>query len=198
MKARNANLKLSVLSLAMVGVFSSMYAYADDEEVVGVSIEAGLYGTNETGADYGLYLTLTNVWSGGQPAEATQMLLNGSGSPSGLPSLTETGIHILDQNVNSEPAADTNAAILIEPQTPGATVYGIYDNNGLFTFNGWNSSGTDTLANLTSEVSGLPGEGFNKQCSDCDTPATEGAVCTNVVDNAGATALYIRGALHCF
>ena len=33
MKARNANLKLSVLSLAMVGVFSSMYAYADDEEV---------------------------------------------------------------------------------------------------------------------------------------------------------------------
>ena len=33
MKARNVNLKLSVLSMAMLGVFSSMYAYADDEEV---------------------------------------------------------------------------------------------------------------------------------------------------------------------
>ena len=33
MKVRNANLKLSILSLAMVGVFSSMYAYADEEEV---------------------------------------------------------------------------------------------------------------------------------------------------------------------
>ena len=32
MKARNANLKLSILSLAMIGVFSSMYAYADEEE----------------------------------------------------------------------------------------------------------------------------------------------------------------------
>ena len=32
MKTRNANLKLSLLSVAMLGVFSSMYAYADDEE----------------------------------------------------------------------------------------------------------------------------------------------------------------------
>ena len=32
MKVRNPNLKLSILSLAMVGIFSSMYVYADDEE----------------------------------------------------------------------------------------------------------------------------------------------------------------------
>ena len=32
MKARNVNVKLSVLSMAMLGVFSSMYSYADDEE----------------------------------------------------------------------------------------------------------------------------------------------------------------------
>ena len=32
MKIRNVNLKLSVLSVAMLGVFSSMHAYADDEE----------------------------------------------------------------------------------------------------------------------------------------------------------------------
>ena len=32
MKVRNANLKLSILSVAMVGVFSSMYTYADEEE----------------------------------------------------------------------------------------------------------------------------------------------------------------------
>ena len=32
MKVRNSNLKLRALSLAMLGVFSSMYVYADDEE----------------------------------------------------------------------------------------------------------------------------------------------------------------------
>ncbi len=32
MKVRNSHLKLSILSLAMIGVFSSMYAYADEEE----------------------------------------------------------------------------------------------------------------------------------------------------------------------
>ena len=32
MKVRKYNLKLSVLSLAMVSAFTSMYAYADDEE----------------------------------------------------------------------------------------------------------------------------------------------------------------------
>ena len=33
MKVRNSNLRISILSLAMAGVFGSMYAYADDEEV---------------------------------------------------------------------------------------------------------------------------------------------------------------------
>ena len=32
MKVRNSHLKLSIMSLAMIGVFSSMYAYADEEE----------------------------------------------------------------------------------------------------------------------------------------------------------------------
>jgi len=32
MKVRNSNLRLSILSVAMLGVFSSMYVYADDEE----------------------------------------------------------------------------------------------------------------------------------------------------------------------
>jgi hypothetical protein len=42
------------------------------------------------------------------------------------------------------------------------------------------------------------GDGFEFNCADCDTPTAEGAVCTNTIDNAGARAVYIRGAAHCF
>ena len=38
MKVRNAHLKLSILSLAMLGVFSSMQAYADDEEAAALMV----------------------------------------------------------------------------------------------------------------------------------------------------------------
>jgi hypothetical protein len=35
-------------------------------------------------------------------------------------------------------------------------------------------------------------------CSDCDTPASEGASCSASGDHAGAFAVYVRGAWHCF
>ena len=38
MKVRNGNLKLSILSLAMIGVFNSMCAYADEDEVTALMI----------------------------------------------------------------------------------------------------------------------------------------------------------------
>jgi len=41
-------------------------------------------------------------------------------------------------------------------------------------------------------------DGYEFNCADCDTPTAEGAVCTNAGDHAGARAIYIRGAAHCF
>jgi hypothetical protein len=42
------------------------------------------------------------------------------------------------------------------------------------------------------------GDGFEWMCADCDTPTSEGAVCTTNGDGAGAKATYVRGAAHCF
>jgi hypothetical protein len=70
-------------------------------------------------------------------------------------------------------------------------------NNGII-LDSWVSPGIDTLANLTTQIATLLSEGYTKLCSDCDTPLIEGAVCTSAGDMAGAQALYIRGALHCF
>jgi hypothetical protein len=65
-------------------------------------------------------------------------------------------------------------------------------------FQKWVSPGIDTLVDLTSDTAVLASEGYQALCSDCDTPLTEGAVCTSAGDMAGALALYIRGALLCF
>lgn len=54
-------------------------------------------------------------------------------------------------------------------------------------------AGSDVLANL-----GAEGGAANVACSNCDTPVTEGAVCTAAGDHAGAWAIRLRGAWHCF
>jgi hypothetical protein len=60
----------------------------------------------------------------------------------------------------------------------------------------WLSPGTDTLANLTTQMATLPSEGYVKLCSDCDTPPYAGAPATNTGDNAGAEVIYIQGGLY--
>lgn len=54
-------------------------------------------------------------------------------------------------------------------------------------------TGTDALANLGAESGGT-----QVFCSDCDTPPTEGDVCTAAGNHSGAVAFRIRGAWHCF
>lgn len=53
--------------------------------------------------------------------------------------------------------------------------------------------GSDVLTNLAAE-----GGSANVFCSNCDTPVTEGAVCTASGDHASAWAIRLRGAWHCF
>lgn len=53
--------------------------------------------------------------------------------------------------------------------------------------------GDDTFANL-----GTPANGFEIYCTNCDTPATQGATCTSVGDTAGAWAKRVRGAWQCY
>jgi hypothetical protein len=56
-----------------------------------------------------------------------------------------------------------------------------------------------TLAdNWAFPVAASPGDGYEFNASDADTPVTEGATCTNVGDQAGARAIYLRGDLKCF
>ena len=95
------------------------------------------------------------------------------------------------------PGSTINAAILIDAQTPGANVYSIYTGAGPSLLGDITSDGTMTLADFISETTAY-GEGFHANCSDCDTPTVEGAVCTNSGDHAGAWALYIRAQRICF
>ena len=87
--------------------------------------------------------------------------------------------------------------MLIASQTAGANVYSIYTGAGPSLLGDITSDGTMTLADFISETTAY-GEGFHANCSDCDTPTVEGAVCTNSGDHAGAWALYIRAQRICF
>lgn len=180
-----------------------VFSEAEDDTGAGAGsfgqiIGAFLYGANATGEEIALNIETEANWTGGAPVSSIGILVQPNGSPLGFPASFVGGISVADQNAGGQPAYSLNAAVLIQPQTAGPTVYGINDANGLFTFQGWNSPETDTLANLTTQATGLPSEGFQKLCSDCDTPLTEGAACTSAGDMAGALAIYIRGALLCF
>ena len=161
-------------------------------------IVGDLFGANATGTLTVLDIAAGQNWTGGTPLSSIGINIAPSGSPGGFPAGTVSGISVGDQNVGDQAASTLNAAVSIQPQTAGPTVYGINDANGLFTFQGWNSPETDTLANLTTESASLPAEGFQKLCSDCDTPAYAGAACTTSGDMAGAVAVYIQNALYCY
>jgi hypothetical protein len=45
---------------------------------------------------------------------------------------------------------------------------------------------------------GTPANGYEIYCSNCDTPASQGATCTSAGDTAGAWAKRIRGAWQCY
>jgi hypothetical protein len=76
--------------------------------------------------------------------------------------------------------------------------YSIFTGAGLASFGDWTSFGTDTYANLLAQAALLPGEGFQKNCSDCDTPAYAGAPCSDTFDHGGAIAVYIDAGLYCY
>jgi hypothetical protein len=54
--------------------------------------------------------------------------------------------------------------------------------------------GANTLANLTTSMT----NGSIGNCTNCDTPASPGAVCTASGDHASAEVFRIRGALRCY
>ena len=104
-------------------------------------------------------------------------------------------------NASTTGASTGNTDLILQSVT-GATPYSanlsVFGGTGLYEFGDWTEPGTDTFADLTAEAAGLPGGGFTKNCSDCDTPAYAGAACTASVDNAGAQAIYIQGGLYCY
>ena len=81
--------------------------------------------------------------------------------------------------------------------TPAEAI-SFFGGKGLYEFGDWTEPGTDVYANLVTQAAELPGGGFTKNCSDCDTPAYAGAVCTASVKCLGAQAIYIQEHLDCY
>ena len=77
---------------------------------------------------------LSNGWTGTGPSKAVTIGIEPGGSDLGHPAQNYIGIDIADQNWVSEPATNTNAALLIEDQTPGANVYAIKTRVGPVSF----------------------------------------------------------------
>jgi hypothetical protein len=102
---------------------------------------------------------------------------SGSGSFTSM-----TGIYVEPQC--AAVSVDANNCMAIQTGLPGIIDFG----DGM-------SPGILPLADINTEG---PIEGYMYNCSDCDTPLTEGAVCTNSGDHAGALAIVIRAAVHCF
>jgi hypothetical protein len=73
--------------------------------------------------------------------------------------------------------------------------YAIETGTGLVDFGDGVSPGIATLAVINSAG---PIEGYIYNCSNCNTPTVEGAVCATGGDGAGAVAIVIRSAVHCF
>ena len=69
---------------------------------------------------------------------------------------------------------------------------------GLVDFGDLVAPGILTLASGTTKIAAATGEGWQFNCSDCDTPLTEGSTCTSAGDHAGALAIALRGAIKCF
>jgi hypothetical protein len=61
-----------------------------------------------------------------------------------------------------------------------------------------NGTGSLTMASIAFASLGAPANGTEIYCSDCDTPASQGATCSSSGDKAGAWAKRIRGAWKCY
>jgi hypothetical protein len=95
---------------------------------------------------------------------------------------TMTGLYIQPQC--AAVSADAANCMAIQTGLPGLADFG----DGI-------APGIVTLANINTEG---PIEGYLYNCSDCDTPVTEGATCSSSGDHAGALAIVLRSVVHCF
>lgn len=162
---------------------------------IGLQIINNLFGTDATGSTYSIQAEPQYFYTGGTPVELTSIFIASVGAGS-TGAGTLSAIHVQDQDSTGTPAT-MNAAILGDSQTAGTNVYFIQSSAGPSLLGDIFSPGTLTLADGTSETASY-GEGYEFNCSDCDTPTVAGAVCTNVADHAGARAIYIRGTVNCY
>jgi hypothetical protein len=147
---------------------------------------------------YGLVANVRDEWSTGNPLEISQVLISLNGSLYNQQPNVSTGLHIEDQDMNGAGSTIVNAAILLESQTPGQNVYALKSSSGAFSVGDIFSAGILTLAQGTSETGAYGGDGWQFECSDCDTPTSQGATCTASGDHSGAHAIVIEGVIACF
>ena len=102
--------------------------------MLGLNAYGSALGSNGSGdLIYGAEVGAGWLGSAGTPTEVTGLYVSGSASTS-TPAVTETGIHIADQNGSSNPGSTVNAALLIENQTAGSNVYAIQTGLGPVSF----------------------------------------------------------------
>ena len=164
---------------------------------VGLDVQSELTGSNVTGdraigisASYAIYPT------GGVPAEgvvfnAEAPTIIGTVAPDIL-----AGVRVGNQNINEIPAATVTSAILLDDETPGVNVYAIKTGAGPVDFGDIVKDGIDVLSVFITKATAM-GAG-HEYCADCDTPTSQGAVCTSASDHAGAWALWVRGHAQCY
>ena len=116
-----------------------------------------------------------------------------------------SGINIVADNVSGATVGVDSAIHIINTETGGATNYAIFSEStntssfaGPMDFGDIISPGILTLADGTAHIATAGGDGWQFNCSDCDTPLTEGATCTAAGDHAGTLAIALRGAIKCF
>ena len=120
---------------------------------IALGASAQLTGINATGDnELAIEASITNSWTGGNPVETTAIMIALQANPDGFPALISTGLHISDENANGHPASSTNAAILLDSQTPGPNVYSIKTEAGPVDFGDIISPGILTLADGLAEI----------------------------------------------
>ncbi len=196
------NVIADITTISSIGLGTNLGVYSEDDGIIGTATGLTVNSLETADEDTSIALTVNGQTTGSGGAygaiiyaEACSTSISCTSAASDLHGLLVyaenfgTGV-LLQQHVIETGDATEATTYAEDIQFLGGL--------GLYEFGDWTEPGTDTLLNITSESTNLPGEGFTKNCSDCDTPLTEGAVCTAAGDHAGAQAVWIRAALHCF
>ena len=179
---------------------------AEIPQAIGAAVDAFNFGSGTVDSLTGLEIYSGNIGTG-EISLITGLDVNYYTGVVGGTTDAVYGIHVESPDASGEPVTQTVGLQIDEQCGPGIGAYclGIdsigADNNfinGPMIFGDIVSPGILTLADGTTHIATAGGDGWQFNCSDCDTPLTEGATCTAAGDHAGGLAIALRGDIKCF